>query len=252
MSINKCKIGGIVAEVPKRMNSLFYGDVLEIRLDINRKDIDKIEHVTCLIVDKELIERAMNTIGVGDYLFCFGHFVSLEYKRKQLVKCPHCGKEGYRMRKAQHTDIILRDFEVTKGIDLSDSDGVNRVVLTGVGKNPIQQREGHNRFQIVNNRPIQAQQHLMEIVTEELLAGSERFNLVNVNTFNGLATHVSKTVKQSNRVIVKGSIYDRMIKYTIPCKCKYCGEMSEYGVVYPQYEVTATSVRQDVDYISKS
>ena len=136
MSINKCKIGGIVAEVPKRMNSLFYGDVLEIRLDINRKDIDKIEHVTCLIVDKELIERAMNTIGVGDYLFCFGHFVSLEYKRKQLVKCPHCGKEGYRMRKAQHTDIILRDFEVTKGIDLSDSDGVNRVVLTGVVKNP--------------------------------------------------------------------------------------------------------------------
>ena len=52
MSINKCKSGGIVAEVPKRMNSLFYGDVLEIRLDINRKDIDKIEHVTCLIVDK--------------------------------------------------------------------------------------------------------------------------------------------------------------------------------------------------------
>ena len=55
--------------------------------------------------------------------------MSLEYKRKQLVKCPHCGKEGYRMRKAQNTDIILRDFEVTKGIDLSDSDGVNRVVL---------------------------------------------------------------------------------------------------------------------------
>lgn len=92
----------------------------------------------------------------------------------------------------------------------------------------------------------------MEIVTEELLAGSERFNLVNVNTFNGLATHVSKTVKQSNRVIVKGSIYDRIIKYTIPCKCKYCEEMFEYDVVYPQYEVTATSVRQDVDHISKS
>ena len=65
MSINKCKIGGIVAEVPKRMNILFYGDVLEIWLDINRKDIDKIEHVTCLIVDKELIERAMNTIGLS-------------------------------------------------------------------------------------------------------------------------------------------------------------------------------------------
>ena len=82
----------------------------------------------------------------------------------------------------------------------------------------------------------------MEIVTEELLAWSERFNLVNVNTFNGLATHVSKTVKQSNR----------MIKYTVPCKCKYCEEMSEYDVEYSQYEITATSVRQDVEYIPKS
>ncbi len=71
MSINKCKSGGIVAEVPKRMNSLFYGDVLEIRLDINRKDIDKIEHVTCLIVDKELIERAMNTIGIYQGIIYF-------------------------------------------------------------------------------------------------------------------------------------------------------------------------------------
>ena len=86
----------------------------------------------------------------------------------------------------------------------------------------------------------------------ELLAWSERFNLVNVNTFNGLATHVSKTVKQSNRVIVKGSLYNRMIKYTVPCKCKYCEEMSEYDVEYSQYEITATSVRQDVEYIPKS
>lgn len=92
----------------------------------------------------------------------------------------------------------------------------------------------------------------MKITTEELLAGSERFNLVNVNTFNGLATYVSKTVKQSNRVIVKESLCDRMIKYTIPCKCKYCEEMSEYDVEYPQYEITATSVRQDVEYIPKS
>lgn len=43
-----------------------------------------------------------------------------------------------------------------------------------------------------------------------------------------------------------------MIKYTVPCKCKYCEEMSEYDVEYSQYEITATSVRQDVEYIPKS
>lgn len=32
---------------------------------------------------------------------------------------------------------------------------------------------------------------------------------------------------------MKGSIYDRIIKYTIPCKCKYCEEMFEHDIEYP-------------------
>lgn len=39
MSINKCKIGGIVAEEPRICSDSYYKEALEIVLDVNRNDI---------------------------------------------------------------------------------------------------------------------------------------------------------------------------------------------------------------------
>ena len=70
MSINKCKIGGIVAEEPRMCSGSYYKEALEIMLDVNRTDIYKFERIKCLIIDPNLINEALDTVKVGDYFFC--------------------------------------------------------------------------------------------------------------------------------------------------------------------------------------
>ena len=50
MSINKCKIGGIVAEEPRVCNDSYYKEALEIVLDVNRNDIYKFERIKCCLL----------------------------------------------------------------------------------------------------------------------------------------------------------------------------------------------------------
>lgn len=252
MSINKCRIAGIVAEEPRICKDDFYKEGLEIVLDIDRYDIPKFERIKCVIVDKDLITRAQDSIGVGDYLMATGRLACFEYVRTQAMKCPHCGKVSTRSRRAKRTDIILDDFEVSPGSLFPDSVGINSFSISGVIPNPIKSNLNHTWFSVANNRPKAAQEILKESIKEEIKSGTERLNLIYVHGFNRIAEIMNNSIHQKDRIIVSGYISEHLERYKIPFRCKRCGEYSDQYFEYPIYVVIAKSVKQDLDYIPSS
>lgn len=251
MSINKCRIAGIVAEEPKICKDVFYKEGLEIVLDIDRYDIHKFERIKCVIVDKELIAKAQDSIGVGDYLMATGRLACFEYVRTQAMKCPHCGEESMRRRRAKRTDIILDDFEVSPGSLSPDSVGINSVSISGVIPNPIKSNLNHTWFSVANNRPKVAQEILKDLIIEKVKSGTERLNLIYVHGFNRIAEIMNNSIHVKDRVIVSGYISEHLERYKIPFRCKHCGEYSDLYFEYPIYVVIAKNVTQDVGYIPK-
>lgn len=184
MSINKCRIAGIVAEEPRICKDVFYKEGLDIVLDIDRYDIPKFERIKCVIIDKDLITRAQDSIGVGDYVMATGRLACFEYVRTQAMKCPHCSEVSTRSRRAKRTDIILDDFEVSPGSLFPDSVGINSISISGVIPNPIKSNLNHTWFSVANNRPKVAQEILKDLIIEKVKSGTERLNLVYVHGFN--------------------------------------------------------------------
>ena len=142
MGINKAMVAGIVAEEPAFFSNPFFGNALQVKLDINRKDLGgRVERLTCLIINDSLIDRGLEEIHTGDYLVCqSARIVTLEYIREKYFVCPHCGEESRRLRRATESDVVLYDFNLSHGISLDDSVGINRIVAMGIVRNPIRKR----------------------------------------------------------------------------------------------------------------
>ena len=53
MGINKAMVAGIVAEEPAFFSNSFFGNALQVKLDINRKDLGgRVERLTILCVSR--------------------------------------------------------------------------------------------------------------------------------------------------------------------------------------------------------
>ena len=178
MSINKCKIGGIVAEEPRVCSDSYYKEALEIVLDVNRNDIYKFERIKCLITDPSLIDQAKNRVKVGDYFLGNGRLISFECNETKVITCPHCGKESTRTRRVIHSDIVMYEFEVSPGTFLPDSEGINSAVFSGVIPNPIAQQKNRALISLVINRPMKAQEELNRVLNEVCEIGMIEYNWV--------------------------------------------------------------------------
>ena len=249
MSINKCKIGGIVAEEPKMCSGSYYKEALEIVLDVNRTDIYKFERIKCLIIDPNLINEALNKVRVGDYFLANGRMISFECNQTQVIKCPHCGKESVRVRNVIHSDVVLQSFEVSPGTFLTDSEGINSAVFAGVIPNPIVKQGHHALFALAMNRPMKAQEVLSDMLNEKIKKGSERFNLIKVHGYKDVAESIKEDINQRDRVFVKGAVCERTVRYPILFRCNGCGMASKQFIEYTRYEVVARSVKLDNQYI---
>ena len=86
MGLNKVLVSGIVAEEPEFIANSMYGNALEVKLDVNRKDINKVERLTCYIYNDNLIERALNEVEVGDYFVSqSARLVTLDFYREKFL-----------------------------------------------------------------------------------------------------------------------------------------------------------------------
>ncbi len=168
-----------------------------------------------------------------------GRLACFEYVRMQAMKCPHCGEESMRRRRAKRTDIILDDFEVSPGSLSPDSVGINSVSISGVIPNPIKSNLNHTWFSVANNRPKVAQEILKDLIIEKVKSGTERLNLIYVHGFNRIAEIMNNSIHVKDRVIVSGYISEHLERYKIPFRCKHCGEYSDLYFEYPIYVVIA-------------
>lgn len=249
MSINKCKIGGIVAEEPRVCSDSYYKEALEIVLDVNRNDIYKFERIKCLIIEPSLIDKAMDCVKVGDYFLGNGRLISFECNETKVITCPHCGKESTRTRRVIHSDIVMYEFEVSPGTFLPDSEGINSAVFSGVIPNPIAQQKNRALISLVINRPMKAQEELNRALNEEMRGGTERYNLVRVHGYKDVAESIKEHIHQKDRVFVKGAVCERTVQYPVLFRCHECGEKSEQYIECTRYEVVARCVDLDNQYI---
>lgn len=248
MGINKAMVAGIVAEEPAFFSNSFFGNALQVKLDINRKDLGgRVERLTCLIINDSLIDRGLEEIHTGDYLVCqSARIVTLEYIREKYFVCPHCGEESRRLRRATESDIVLYDFNLSHGISLDDSVGINRIVAMGIVRNPIRKRAENvsksipAKFQLVVNRPKGLEQHLKDSAPEGFSV--ESFDLPQVACFGRVSDHAREYVKRGDFVLVEGVIQEREFVQDIPFRCKHCGEYSEQSFKYPTHEIIAAKV----------
>lgn len=249
MSINKCKIGGIVAEEPRVCSDSYYKEALEIVLDVNRNDIYKFERIKCLITDPNLIDQAKNRVKVGDYFLGNGRLISFECNETKVITCPYCGKESTRTKRVIHSDIVMYEFEVSPGTFLPDSEGINSAVFSGVIPNPIVQQKSRTSISLVINRPIKAQEELNDVLNEEIKGGTERYNLIRVHGYKEVGESIKENIHQKDRVFVKGAVCERTIQYPVLFRCHECGEQSEQHMECTRYEVVARCVDLDNQYI---
>lgn len=252
MGINNISVAGIVAEEPAFYSNSFYGTALEVKLDINRKDINKIERMTCLIIDYDLIERALDEIETGDFLVCqFAQIATIEYLREKFFICPHCGEESRRVRRATQSDIILYDFQVSKGVSLEDSVGMNKVFAMGIVRNEVQSPKENTardraKFQLVINRSKKMEYRLREYAPENLKI--EVVDIPGVICFGKTAEKARERVQKGNFILVEGSVQERDAQQKIPFRCKHCGEYSEQYFDFILHDLVANRISpQQID-----
>ena len=96
---------------------------------------------------------------------------------------------------------------------------------------------------------MKAQEMLSNMLNEKILNGSERFNLIKVHGYKGVAETIKQDINQRDRVFVKGAVCERTVRYPIQFRCNGCGVASQQFIEYTRYEVVARGVRLDNQYI---
>lgn len=243
--MNKVMVAGIVAEEPVFLSNTFYGNALQVKLDVNRRDIHKVERLTCYIISDNLIDRGLEEIQTGDYLVSqSARIVTLEHVREKFFVCPHCGKESRRVRRATQSDIVLYDFNLSHGISLEDSVGINKAFAIGMVRNNIRKRDEHmasnipTKFQLVINRAKGLEQRLRDSAPEGFAV--ESFDLPQVACFGHVGEQAEEYVHKGDFLLVDGCVQEREFKQKIPFQCKYCGEYSDQYFRYPVHEIIAS------------
>lgn len=241
MGMNKVMVAGIIAEKPKYYSDSIYGDVLEIKLDINRRDINRVERLTCYIINKNLIEKGLNRIQVGDYFVSMsGRLVSLDILRQKSIICPSCEEKSERFRRFSQTDIVLYEFHLTRGVSLENSVGINKVFLFGMIRSQVKTNRSVCKFQMILNRPLGLETHLRETSCGEVKIKS--YDLPIITTFNSVSEKVREKTRQGDFVSIEGAIQESKAIRNIPFSCKYCGESSDQHFEFITHEVIAASV----------
>lgn len=245
MGLNKAIIAGIVAEKPRFLSDSLYKNALEIKLDINRRDSnDRIERLTCYVINDNLIDKGLNRIEVGDYLISqSARLITLPILREKNMICPHCGKQIHRKRKALHTDVVLYDFHLMKGISIEESVGINKVYFIGMVRGNImcdQYNDRYAKFQLVTNRPKGVEERLLDSVPEGIKV--ESFDLPTFTCFGELKKQAIEHIERGQTLSVEGSIQERTARQNVKSCCPNCREMSEQSFEYPVHEVIAASI----------
>lgn len=219
-------IGGIV-----KSPVYFENDMLSVDLSIYRADLGKVEDLTIITDDNDVIKRAVSLIKEGDYFFTSNAYLkTTTYIRKKELECSECYNVDYQKVKSERTEVVFKDFSTFK-IDSGVTPlGINKVVLYGNVCNDLNYREkdgkSYCKYKLAVNQK----------------AYDTKAEYPFVVTFGKDAELSKKYVQRNSRVLVEGSIQQRRIKQSTPFRCSSCGVEAIKKIPHYVREVITSNV----------
>lgn len=242
MAYNKTIIAGTVITAPEFNMDSVNGDVLHVRLRINRKDIGKSEEVTVSLYDSDLIQRGVQTIEINDYFVTSNaKIMTTTYTKTVQIICSSCGEADYAQAKAEKTEIQVIDFELIKNVNPETAVGINKVFVMGNVCSALNFRPANGsykdyiKYKLAVNRIG---------IAKEIQSADYPF----IVSFGKEAESSNLRLKPSSEVFIEGSIQERPIIQKVSFTCDSCKKESlEKSKSYVREIITSK-----VEYLNKS
>lgn len=217
MAYNKVFLMGTIYDEPEFTIDSERGDVLHIKIQINRKDIGKTEIVTVAIFNDDLMSKALNEMSVGDCIVITNaRLITTNYTKVTPIICPECQNIEYKQTKAEKTEIEVFNYQLMKGVNPEDVIGINKVHLLGSVCSKLNYRPGANngkdyvKYKLAVNRP--GKQKL-----------DKKTDFPFVVSFNKEATNAHEYLKTNTSLFIDGAIQEREIIQKKQFHCSNCG-----------------------------
>lgn len=219
-------IGGVVKSPVYFMN-----DFLCVELEINRRDLSKVENLTIMATGKENIAKALAQIKEGNYFFTEKAYLRTRtYIRRKELECSECYNVEYEKVKSEVTEIIFEDFCIINIEPGKIPYGINKVFLEGNVCNDLNYREkdgkAYCKYKMAVNKTLYDSEAEYPFVV----------------TFGKDAELSKKYLERNSRVLVEGSIQERIVKQTTDFICSECGNFAQKKVPNIVREVITSSV----------
>lgn len=242
MSLNKVILSGVVAEEPEFLvDSIHPTDVLQIKLHINRCDIERKEDISILLFEEDLISKALTLVHKDMYFIMNnGRLITTNYIKTVPIICPHCQNVEYKKTSSEKTEIECFDFSVMECLDPTKAVGINKVFAMGNICSELNYREGSHpsknyiKYKLAVNR------------SRKEAAETKNADYPFVVSFANEAMNAHRLLHTTALVVVEGAIQERTIKQSTEILCENCGQLSSPHVESVVREV----ITAKVDYIT--
>lgn len=214
MTYNKVILAGAVITTPEFNMDSERGDVLQVKLQINRKDIGKAESISISIYESELITKGLKEIHAGDYIVIHGRIVTTNYTKTIPIECS-CGEIDYKQKKAEKTEVEVNSFEVMRNVDPMTAIGINKVFLIG------------NVCSALNFRPAAGTnkdyiKYKLAVNRIGVLKDEQTADYPFIVSFGKEASSANKMIGPSSELFIEGALQERIITQKDLYRCPVC------------------------------
>lgn len=202
---NYAIIGGLV-----RRPAYIDNDALCVDLKISRKDLKKDEYLTVHCYEKSLMKKALMTIEEGKYFFTSNAYIdTITYKRDKAFTCSECMHTEYQTVQSERTEVIFEDFSI---IDCAGEyvEGVNKVVVSGNICSNINYREKDGKYYTKYKLGVNKQTYATKACYPFIVSFGKEAELAH------------KHLHKNSRVLVCGSVQERLVKQNKDFICPEC------------------------------
>ena len=235
MKNNKVEIAGIVVETKYTEKPY----MLEVKLNVNRKDLGYVEHLKCFIADGNLMKRK---IEVGDYLYSNRAFLtSIKRLREGYLECPRCHQSRYIKQGVIEACIILNDFTIKKGLMLEESEGINKIFLLG----KIEDRIPYYADRLNLRFTMKCTEEQKSILLKNQIKKEKeiKYERMRIQCDQSIVEKVCQTVRMHRFVVIEGEVKQYIQRKRRPFRCDCLDALQDTEITYIAHRIRAKDIR---------
>ena len=235
MKNNKVEIAGIVVDTKYTEKPY----MLEVKLNVNRRDLGYVEHLKCFIADANLMKR---NIKVGDYLYSNDAFLSsIKRLRDGRLECPRCHQSQDVKQGVIETCIILNDFIIKKGVVLEESIGINKVFLLG----KIEDRIPYYADRLNLRFSMKCTEEQKNVLLTNHIKKQREINYeqMRIQCDLSIVEKVCQTVRMHRFVVIEGEVKQYIQSKRRPFRCDCLDALQDTEIKYIAHRIRAKDIR---------